>query len=191
MAGRPRAEVEQHAQHLAGVVLGAAHLHHVGVAGEVARAHLRIGLEAARTRDHRLGHEIIAAVRAAHRHAFDPAQIAQHAADRRLEADLDAEALGDLPPLRELTGPATRHVDRDAALEIALAVDLGMLLQRLPPDAGLTHPVNGRIRLLDQRLRQLAVHAALGHAVEIGCKIVSAVGRDAPWWQTAPRQPPE
>src|SRR4029077_12248165 len=97
---------------------------------------------------------------------------------RRLEADLYGEALSDLAPLRKLARSAARHMDRDDALEIALAVALCMLFQRLPPDAGLTHPVNGRVRLLDQRLRQLAVHAALRHAIEIGHELVGAVGRD-------------
>ena len=61
MAGRPRAELDEHAQHFAGVVLAAAHLHHVGLAGEIARAHLRVGLEAARAGDHGLGLEVVAA----------------------------------------------------------------------------------------------------------------------------------
>ncbi len=69
-------------------------------------------------------------------------------------------------------------MDRDAALEIALAVDLGVLLERLPLDAGLTHPMHRRIRLLDQSLRELAVHAPLRHAIEIGHERVGAIGRD-------------
>ena len=67
---------------------------------------------------------------------------------------------------------------RDTALEIALAVDLGVLLQRLPLDADLAHPMHRRVRFLDQRVRQLAVHAALRHAVEIGHEVVGAVRRD-------------
>ncbi len=90
-AGGARAEVEQHAQHLAGVVPAAAHLHQVGVAVEIARAHLGIGLEAAGAGDHRLGHEIVAAVGPAHADALDAAQVAENGADRRLEADFDAE----------------------------------------------------------------------------------------------------
>ena len=147
MPGGPRAEIEQIAQHLAGIVPAAAHLHHVGVAVEIARAHLRIGLEAAGAGDHRLGHEIVAAVGSADAHAFDPAQIAQHGTDRQLKADLDPALLGDPPPLLELPEAAAGDMDRDAALEIALALDLGVLLQRLPFDADLAHPMHGRVRL--------------------------------------------
>src|SRR5262249_9829961 len=176
VAGGARANLDEHAQDLAGIVLAAAHLHHVGCAGEIARAHFGAGLEAARARDHRLGLEIVAPVRRAHGHALDAAQIAQHGADGRLKADLDAELFGDTPPLRELPNAAARHVDRDAALEVALAVDLGVLLERLPGDADLALPVHRGIRFLDQRVGKLAVHAPLRHALEVREEIVGAVG---------------
>ncbi len=128
MAGAARAEVDEIAQHLAGIVPAAAHLNQIGIAGEIARAHFRIGLEAARAGDHRLGDEVIAAVRAADAHAFDAAQVAMHGADRRIEPDLDPQRLRDLPPLGELADAAARHMDGDAALEIALVADPGVLL---------------------------------------------------------------
>src|SRR5262249_12697237 len=155
------------AQHLAGIVSAAAHLHHVGVTREIACAHLRIGLETAGTGDHRLGLKLEAALGTADHNALDSAQIADECADRQLEADLDAHAFGVPTPLRELARAAARHVDCDAAFEIALAVDLGVLLERLPSDADLAHPVHRCVRLIDQRLRELAVHAPLRHAVEI------------------------
>src|SRR5262249_34358857 len=178
VAGGPRAKLDEHAQDLAGIVLAAAHLHHVGCAGEIARAHFGAGLEAARARDHRLGLEIVAPVRRAHGHALDAAQIAPHGAAGRLKADLDAELFGDTPPLRELPNAAARHVDRDAALEVALAVDLGVLLQRLPGDADLAHPVHRGVRLIDQHARKVTVHSPLCHAVKIGHEVVGAVGRN-------------
>src|SRR5262245_10860661 len=109
---------------------------------------------------------------------FDPPQVAVQSADGRLETNFDAEILGNAPPLRELPDPATGDVNGDAALEIALAADRGVLLQRLPLDADLAHPMDGRIRFLAQRMRELAIHAALGHAVEIGHEIVRAIGLD-------------
>jgi hypothetical protein len=126
-------------------VAAAAHLDQVGIAGEIARAHFRIGLEAARAGDDGLGHEIIAAVRPADPHAFDTAQVAMHGADRRIEPDLDPQPLRDLPPLGELADAAARHMDGDAALEIALVADLGVLLQGLPLDPDLPHPVQRRV----------------------------------------------
>src|SRR5262245_54809232 len=132
MARRPRAEIKKEAQHLAGVVLAAAHLHHVGIAGEVARAHFGIGLKAAGAGDHGLRFEVIAAIGPADGDALDAAHVAMDGADRRLEADLDAEPLGDPPPLGELADAAASDMNGDATLEIALAADLGVLFQRLP-----------------------------------------------------------
>ena len=54
MAGRLCAHVEQHAQHFAGIVAIAAHLHEVGVLTQITRAHFGIGLKAAWFLSHRI-----------------------------------------------------------------------------------------------------------------------------------------
>jgi hypothetical protein len=80
--------------------------------------------------------------------------------------------------LLQLPHPAAGDVNGDAALEIALAADLGVLLQELPFDADILHPMHGGVGFVDERLRQRAVHAALGHAVEVGEEILARIRRD-------------
>ncbi len=71
VAGRLDAERQQHVQHLAGIVLAAAHLHQVGIGAEIARAHLGIGLEAAAAHDDGAACEIVFAFRRRDAHALD------------------------------------------------------------------------------------------------------------------------
>src|SRR5262249_51273019 len=120
-------------------VPAAAYFHQVGVAVEITGAHFRIGLKAARAGDHCLGAEVVPPVGRTDAHAFDAAKVAVHGADRRVETQLDVEAVGDPAPLRELAEAAAGHMYRDAALEIAFAVDVGVLLERLELDADFAH----------------------------------------------------
>jgi hypothetical protein len=69
-------------------------------------------------------------------------------------------------------------MDGDAALEIALAVDHGVFLQELPLNADFLHPMNGGVGFIDQGFGQGLIHAALGHAFEIGEEIFPCVGCD-------------
>ena len=87
-------------------------------------------------------------------------------------------AFGDPAPLLQLADAAARHVDCDPALEISLVADLGVLLQKLPADAGVFHPMNCGIRFLDQRSGQLRVHSPESHAFEIGGKLLLRIGRN-------------
>src|SRR5262245_33226401 len=139
-AGRPRAKRDQHPQNLAGVVTAAAHFHHVGIARQVARPHLRVCLKAAGAGDHGFGLEVVASIRSADGDTLDAAQVAMHGADRRVKTQVDAEAIGDPLPLRQLPDAAAGDVDYDPALEVTIAVDLGVLLEWFEDDAGLAHP---------------------------------------------------
>src|SRR5205085_2098555 len=95
VARRARAKTDEHSQDFARVMPAAAHLHQIGVADEVARTHFGTGLKAARAGNHSLGVEVVTTIRSAYPHALDATHVAVHGADRRLEADLDTQALGD------------------------------------------------------------------------------------------------
>src|SRR5262249_6454771 len=91
---------------------------------------------------------------------------------------LDAACFRDLPPLLELAGPAARHMNRDPALEVAPVSDPRVLLQELPADPKLLHPMDGGIGLLDQGLGENRIDPMHRHAREVGRKILLRIGRN-------------
>src|SRR6185437_4943020 len=109
----------------AGVVLRTADLHIIRVAGKIARAHFGAGLKAAGAGDDGARLQIIFAIGAADAHPVHAMLVAMQGVDRRAEANFDAHALRDGAPLLKLPDAPTRHVDGNAALEIALLADLG------------------------------------------------------------------
>ena len=135
MASGRRSEREEIVQHFAGVVFGAPHFDQIGIAGEIARPHLGAGLEAPGAGDDGAGAKIVFVPRGADAHPLDAMHVAVDRADRGRKADLDIPLRGYAAPLFQLAHAAARHMNGDAALEIALVADLGMLLQKLPADS--------------------------------------------------------
>ena len=135
-------------------MLAAAHPHQVAVGAEIARAHLGAGLEAAAAADDGAAEEIVFAVRRQDVHTLDAVLVAVERRDLGFVADLDAQLVGDLAPLQQLSEPAADGMDDRAGLEIHLAVHRHRLFV-LELDAGLVHPVDGGIGIVDQERRKL------------------------------------
>ena len=165
-------------QHLAGIVLAAAHLHQVGIGAEIARAHLGVGLEAAAAHDDGAAREVVFAVGVETRTPSTRRSLPWTTRTRELVADFDAVLVeGDVAKLVEHAGAAADRMDVVAARQVELAVDLGHLL-RLPGDADVLHPVHGGVGLVDQAFGQHRIDAPLRDAVEVVEEVLPSVGGD-------------
>ena len=177
MAGDLGAKADDHVEHLAGVVLGTAHLQEIGVVPQIARAHFRIRLETAGAGDGRAGAEIVFAVLVENPQAVDAARVAVNGGDPGLEADIDAEPGGDLAPSFQLPLAAAQGLDHAARLEMMAAIDGGVFLGD-PLDAGLERPMGGGIGFPAQCRGQVAVDQPLGHPVEVAQEFLLGVRLD-------------
>ncbi len=179
---RERADLHRHAQAIAGVVAGAAHLGVVPRPAEVAGAPLRVGLEPAAAQHHRLRPDLVEPLRALGKHAGDaPAPILQQAHRRGVVADLDALALRDLEPHRGEAHALVSRADHRAGRPLEGVPDLhrGERDRGLHLDALTRHPGRGVERAADEDLRQLGIGAAVGHPQQIGHEEAVRVRLDA------------
>src|SRR6202035_2908715 len=142
VAGRARADLQRHANPVAGIPAAAAHLGEVPGGAEVKRAHFRIGLEAAARQDDGSRTQLMEAVVAANAHAVDPAVLVDELDDAGAVLDLDAVLEGGLGQHLHEARPAADSFDRKASPELELAVDLEGLpaVDRDQPDALAGHP---------------------------------------------------
>ena len=125
VAERDGADVERHADAVAGVVAGAAHAGEVPALAEIAHAHLGVGLEAAAGEHHRLGGDVLVAGLAADGDAGDAAvAVLQQLGRAGAVADLDADLAAALEQELDEAGAAADGLDGDAAVEVVLALDL-------------------------------------------------------------------
>ena len=92
IAARHGADLERHADAVAGVEARAAHLGEVPAGAEIARAPFGIGLEAARGQHHRLGGDVEAALAVADMDADDAALVEQQVQHAGAVMDGDAVA---------------------------------------------------------------------------------------------------
>ena len=76
VAGRLGADVERHADAVAGVEAGAAHLGELPAGAQVARAHLGVGLEAAGRQHHAFAGDLDGLALVADAHALDAVVVA-------------------------------------------------------------------------------------------------------------------
>src|SRR5262245_35422238 len=93
VAARARADLQRHADAVAGVETGAAHLREVPAGAKIARAPFRIGLEAASREHHRAPVDFAHLAVVAHAHALDAIAAAEKVECARLVADFDAALL--------------------------------------------------------------------------------------------------
>ena len=117
MAARPvaagaRADLQRHADAVAGVEAGAAHLGEIPARAEIARAPFRIGFEAAAGKHHRLAAQIAFHAVVTDAHAFYAHAVGQELERARLIADLDAALGGGLGQHLDEARPAADGLDR-------------------------------------------------------------------------------
>src|SRR5260370_18760097 len=79
VTGRAGADLKRHADAVAGVPAAAAHLCQIPAGAEIARAHFRIGLEAAAGKDDGPGTQLVQTVIPADAHAVDAAVLVDDA----------------------------------------------------------------------------------------------------------------
>ena len=180
IAARLRADLERHAQAVAGIEPRAAHLGEIPVRPEIAGAPLGVGLEPAAGEDHRLAAQLPGLALLAHAHTAHAAIVRQQADRARLVAHLDRFPRRRLVQRLDEPGSAARGLDREPAPELELAADLERLaaVDRHEADALAAHPFERRMAAAHQQLDQIGIAAVLRHAGQIVEILVLAVGAE-------------
>src|SRR6185312_6132580 len=155
------ADIERHADAVAGVEAGAAHLGEVPARAEIARAPFGIGLEAAGSEHRRFGMDIDVPAVLAHARAADARAVEEELVRPSVVEDAYLLALAGRGQVVDEAGPAARHLGGEPAPELELAVDLeglatigGVELDPLP-----IHPDHGLEAVVDQRLDHVGMGA--------------------------------
>ena len=165
-----RADVERHLDALAGVEPHAADLGELPPRAEVARAHLRVGLEAAAGEHDRLGAQLLVPAGRLDDDARDTRGVVGREADGGgVVAHLDAPLLRDR---EELVREPLAGADGFKAETAPEAVDVAVLERlvrpgRHEPDALVVEPAHRRERAAHERVRHLLVGQALRHAHQV------------------------
>jgi hypothetical protein len=181
VASRRGSDVEGHAQAVAGVEAGAAHLREIPAGAEIARAPFGVGLEAAAGQHHGAsphGHPSRrpTAVQA-HDGPFDTIVAAKELFRPRTIEHLDAGARRRTRQRLDQPRPAAPDLDRQAAPELEAAVHLEGLaaVARLEAHALVPHPAESRAALLHQKLDQIGIAAVLGDPPHVVVVLLGAV----------------
>src|SRR5882762_162171 len=164
VASRPvahgrRADVQRHADRVAGVEARAAHFREFPERPQIARAPLRVRLETASGEDDRLGLDFGRLAGALHDHAVHACVVGDERYGARRIPDLDSALLRDLRQRIDQSRPAADRLEGKAAPELEPAFDL----ERLPAPGGgeahafFAHPQRGGKALLDQDLGEVGI----------------------------------
>ena len=125
---RSSADVERHADRVAGVEARAANLGELPARAQVTRAPLGVRLESPRCKHHGLAFDFESFTVLPHHHPAD-AVVVRHQRNRaRVVPDLDALLLRDLRERIHQARAAAHHLEREPAPELELAADI----ERLP-----------------------------------------------------------
>ena len=180
VAARRGADVERHADAVAGVVTGAAHLGEVPAGSEIARAPFRIGLEAAAGEHHRFGAQFAHVAMLAHAHAFDAVAVEQQIEPARRIADVDAALFRRRGEHIDQARAAADGFDGEPAPELELALDLERLaaIDRNEPHALVAHPVERVEALGDEQLDQIGIGAVLRNPRHVVIELVGGVSAE-------------
>src|SRR3984893_10670888 len=164
VAAGARADVHGHADAIAGVEAGAAHLGEIPSRAEIARAPFRIGFKPAAGNHHRLAGQVAFHAVVTNAHAFHAHAVGQELERARLIADLDAALGCGLGQHLDETRPAADGLDRKPAPELELALDLECLaaVDGNEADALLAQPAEGVEAPCDQKLDHIRIGAVLG-----------------------------
>ena len=182
VAVRLRTDVESHADALAGVVAGAAHLRQLPAGAHVAGAHLRVRLEAAGRHHDGARLEALEAVGAARLHAAHGAGVVHDQPDGlRAVAHLDAVVGGGVEQRVRQPLAGADGLDDEAAPEAQLAlhlVGLAPVHQHPAHIEAVAHPAHRLEGAAHQVVGQLLVGEALADAHQVFAHIGLGVGAD-------------
>ena len=180
VADRGGADVERHADHVAGVEARAAHLGQLPARAEVARAPLGVGLEAAAGEHHGFRLHLDRLAFLSHAHAVHAAVVGDQRGRARAVPDLHAVLLRRPGPGLDQPFAAADGLDGEPAPELELAVDLERLpaVDRREADALAAHPQQRLEALLDQDLGQVGVAAVLRDAPHVVEELLLGVGAE-------------
>src|SRR5262249_52022869 len=136
------ADLQPHADAVAGVPAAAAHFGEIPARAEITRAHFGIGLEAAASEDDRPRAQLLQTVIAADAHAVDAAVLIDEVDRAGVIPNLDAVLERRVGQHLDEARPAADRLHREAAPELEPAVDLERLpaVDRDQADALRGHP---------------------------------------------------
>ncbi len=181
VADRLRAEVHGQTEHLARVVARAANFHQIPARAEIARAHFRIGLEAAGGKHHGAAREIDQSFRRLHPDTGGPA-LGIDGQSRRLRFvdDLDAVFLRGRKQHLDQAEAAVVHRNDSARRKFDFSAHLHRVSAggKNPFDAHVRQPARRSIRLIDENIGELFVGGILGHLHHIFEKFRVGIGPD-------------
>src|SRR5581483_9670452 len=171
VADRLRADGERHLDAVAGVEAGAADLCQLPGGPEIARAHLRVGLEAPGREHDAFGGDLHGAALMTHANAFDAVIVGDQRKAARVVGDGDVVFLRRFGEHLDETRATAPGLDGESAPELELAVDLVGLASpdRREADALVPQPAHGVAAARDQDLAEIGVGAVFGdpsHVVE-------------------------
>src|SRR5262249_7724888 len=180
IAARLCADLERHADAIAGVEPRSAYFCQIPVGSEIARAPFRIGLEPPAREDDRLGAQLTRLALLPHAHAANTAIVREQRNRAGLVEHLNALARRRLVQRLDEPRPAARGLDGEPAPELELAADLERLptVDRHETHALTTQPLQRRVAPPHQELDEIGIAAMLGdarHVVEI---LVLGVGAE-------------
>ena len=185
VAARPvaighRADIERHADPVAGIEPCPAHLGELPAGAEIARAPFVITLESAGGEHHRFRPDLLDAALALHLHPAHRHPVEDEVGRAVAVTDLDAPRGGDLVQRIDQPGTAAPGLDREPAPELELSVDLEGLSapDRREAHALSAHPEQGVARPRDQQLDHVRIGAVLGDPGHVVVELVLGVGAE-------------
>ena len=174
------ADVERHADAVAGVVAGAAHVAPAPSRGRGTARASPVRLEAAAGEHHGPARDLSEAARPMADHRADrPAPVEQELARPLGVVNLDADGVGALVERLDEAGAAADRLDRHAAEEVVPVADLVGLApeHQDPADALLPHPHDGGTGAADEVVREVGVGQPLGEPHDVVEVLALGIGR--------------
>jgi len=180
VAGRHGADLERHADAVAGVEAGAADLGEFPAGTEIAGAHFGVGLKAAGGEHDAACAHLGGAAVVLDSHAPDAVVIGDQRQRARIVGNRDALLLRDRRVRLDQARAAAPGLDGEAAPELELALDLVGLpaVDRNEADALLLQPPHRVLAARDQKLAEIGIGAILGHPAHVVEELVLGVGAE-------------
>src|SRR5262249_3452725 len=180
VAARARADLHRHTDTVAVVEAGAAHLGEVPARPGIGGAPLGVGFEAAAGEHHCFAVDLALDAVVADAHAIHAYAVEHEAQRAGAVADVDAALRRGVGEHLDQAGTAADRLDREAAPELELAVDLECLaaVDRDEANALVAHPAKSIEAAPDQELDQVGVGAVLRHPRHVVEELLGGVGAE-------------
>ena len=174
-----RPDLQRHIDAIARVVGNAAHLGQFPALAEIAGAHFRIRFKAATSQYHGLGVQVFKPLRPLDFNPRHPAGLILNQLDPLgFVADFHAHALADFKLLIRQALASPHRLDEQATPEVKLVAALKRLAAKRQhkPHAVLAQPLQRRMGLRHQHLRQIRIGQALRHPHQVIVKLILGIG---------------